>query len=312
MSILQPVHPLVIRVLVPALLVVASGTSAEEGWPAPIGEEAYQVLVSSYDYDPTIPLEARVVELKDEGDTARRKIVFRGARGYLVPGYLEVRKDFEPPYPCVLLVHGWSGDKESWWRDGGYTSGGNARKALLDRGFAVFALDAQAHGDRIAENDYAPVNDYNEPGAPPRKNYFTLRDIITQTILDYRRGLDYLASREDIDMDRIGIVGYSMGGFHAVSLMAVEPRIKAAVGCVVPVSWRADPILDPANYVRGIGDRPFMMIQGETDGHCNAAESRALFSLFEGAHKRLGLYDSGHKLPVDWVGVAVPWIAAQL
>lgn len=295
-----------------ALFLTAATCRAQDAWPDPMGREAYQLLVALYDYDPAIPLEARVVEHKEEGDTVRRKVVFRGARGYLVPGYLEFKKDLEAPYPCVLLMHGWSGDKESWWRDGGYISGGNARKALLDAGYAVFALDAQAHGDRIAENDYAVVNDYNEPGAPQRKNYFTLRDIITQTILDYRRGLDYLESRGDIDMGRIGIVGYSMGGFHAVALTALEPRIRAAAGCVVPASWREDAILDPAHYLRGIGERPFLMLQGKSDTLCNEAQSKALYSLIEGANTRLVLYDADHKLPVDWVQEAVPWLMQRL
>jgi len=46
----------------------------------------------------------------------------------------------------------------SWWKDAGYLSGGNARKALLKDGYDVFALDDQGHGDRIAENDYHVVN----------------------------------------------------------------------------------------------------------------------------------------------------------
>ena len=191
-------------------------------------------------------------------------------------------------------------------------SGGDARKALLAAGYAVFALDAQAHGDRIAENDYHPVNLYEDPAGPPRKNYFTLRDIITQTIMDYRRGIDYLETREDIDVARLGIVGYSMGGFHAVSLTAVEPRIRVSVGCVVPVSWREDPVLDPANYVRSIGERPFMMLQGKSDGLCNEEQAQALYQHFNGETARLVLFDSGHKLPVDWVWVAIPWLSERL
>jgi dienelactone hydrolase len=299
--------------LILATLVLALTVRAGDApYPSPIGEEAHRLLVSMYDYSSDIPLEARVVELKEEEDTTRQKVVFRGARGYLVPGYLEVRKDAQAPYPCVLLMHGWSGGKEAWWKDGGYISGGDTRKALLERGYAVFALDANAHGDRSAEIDYAPVNDYVEPGAPPRKNYYTLRDIITQTVLDYRRGIDYLGTRGDIDMSRLGIVGYSMGGFHAVSLTAVEPRIKAAVGCVVPVTWREDPILDPANYLRGIGQRPFLMLQGKTDELCNEEQARALFSLIEGENTKLVVYDSGHKLPLEWVSFAVPWLAERL
>jgi dienelactone hydrolase len=280
--------------------------------PPVLGEEAHKLLVRMYDYDVAIPLEARVVQRENKEGTTRDKVVFRSTRSFMVPGYFEVSEAAKAPYPCVVLMHGWSGGKEHWWKDGGYLHGGEVRKALLAAGFAIFALDAQGHGDRIAENDYHVVNLFEEPGAPPRKNYFTLRDVITQTVLDYRRGIDYLATRGDVDMARIGAMGYSMGGFHAVSLTAVEPRIKAAVGCVVPVSWRDDPILDPANYLRGIGERPFMMVQGKTDELCNEAQALELYKHLEGPNTRLELFDSGHKLPGDYVGVAVPWLIERL
>jgi dienelactone hydrolase len=280
--------------------------------PPVIGEEAHKLLVRMYDYDAAIPLEARVVEREKKEGTTRDKVVFRSTRSFMVPGYFEVSEIAKAPYPCVVLMHGWSGGKKNWWEDGGYIHGGEVRKALLAAGFAVFALDAQGHGDRIAENDYHVVNLFEEPGAPPRKNYFTLRDVLTQTILDYRRGIDYLATRGDVDMARIGAMGYSMGGFHAVSLTAVEPRIKAAVGCVVPVTWRDDPILDPANYLRGIGERPFMMVQGKTDELCNEAQAQELYKHLEGPNTKLELFDSGHKLPGEYVGVAVPWLIARL
>lgn len=280
--------------------------------PPVLGEEAHKLLVRMYDYDAAIPLEARVVEREKKEGTTRDKVVFRSTRSFMVPGYFEVSDTAKAPYPCVVLMHGWSGGKDRWWDDGGYIHGGEVRKALLAAGFAVFALDAQGHGDRIAENDYQVVNLFEEPGAPPRKNYFTLRDVLTQTVLDYRRGIDYLATRGDVDMARIGAMGYSMGGFHAVSLTAVEPRIKAAVGCVVPVSWREDPILDPANYMRSIGERPFMMVQGKTDELCNEAQAQELYKHLEGPNTKLELFDSGHKLPGEYVGVAVPWLIARI
>ena len=299
-------------ILFALIMAIALPVLSQETAPPVLGEEAHKVLLRMYDYDPAIPLEARIVERDESGSPVRFKIVFRGARGVMVPGYLQLPSTGKAPYPCVLLMHGWSGSAEHWWEDGGYLSGGNVRKALLKAGCAVLALDAQAHGDRIAENDYHVVNLYNDPNAPPRKNYFTLRDIITQTLLDYRRGLDYLDTRDDIDMDRIGIVGYSMGGFHSVALTAVDARINASVGCVVPVAWREDPILDPANYMRSIGKRPFMMVQGKKDSLCNEAQSNELYAYLEHEETRLLLYDSEHRLPVDYVAVPIPWLVDHL
>ena len=91
----------------------------------PIGAEAFAVLTAFYDYDPGIPLEARVVERLDTASGVRRKVVFRSARGFLVPAYLEFPAEGRPPYPCVLLLHGWSGAKENWWEDENYINGGD-------------------------------------------------------------------------------------------------------------------------------------------------------------------------------------------
>ncbi|GMV99539.1 MAG: hypothetical protein AMXMBFR84_06780 [Candidatus Hydrogenedentota bacterium] len=295
------------------LVACTASVSYADGYgPIPLTEDAYKILKATYDYDPEIPLDARLVEVKETESTTLRKIVFRGVRGFLVPARLEIPKGTPTPVPCVVLTHGWSGSKENWWEDDNYISGGNMRKALLEKGFAVFAIDAQGHGERMAENGYGMVNAYDGPEAPKRKNLFTLREIITQTALDVRRGLDYLDSRDDIDMDRIGISGYSMGGFHAVVITAMDPRIKVSVGCVIPVTWREDPILDPGFYAKGIGTRPFFMAFGSEDTMCDGTDAKALFGMLEGTDNRLVVIDAGHRLPATYVPDAVDFIASRI
>ena len=184
-----------------ALLVSLPLPPAVAQEPAPVemlGDEACRAVAEVYAYDATIPLEARVVEKTERDDYTREKIVFRGVNGFLVPCYLQLPPNSGPKNPCVLLLHGWSGSKENWWQDGNYISGGEARQALLAAGFAVLALDAQCHGDRIAENDFAPVNHYvdkSEQGNP-RRGYFSHVEIYIQTTRDYRRAIDYLATRQ--------------------------------------------------------------------------------------------------------------------
>jgi dienelactone hydrolase len=301
----------ILPTLIAAALVLLCGACAQKS-PEPIGEEAFKVLVAFYDYDSQIPLEARVVDLQETATGARRKVVFRSARGFLVPGYLELPKTGEPPYPCVVLLHGWSGSKDNWWEDGNYVSGGEARAALLAKGYAVFALDAQGHGDRIAENDYQVPNLYNEPGAPPRKNYFTLRDVIVQTVIDCRRAVDYLATRSEIDIRRIGVYGYSLGGFEALALTATDPRIKATVACAVPDAWGDDVVLTAANYARGLRNRIVCLLMGKQDGENAEARARRLYGLIEGPNTKIVLYDAGHQFPVEYVADAVGFITDRL
>ncbi len=298
--------------LVTLALTCISAPAEEAPKLEPIGEEAYQAVIRFFEYDKTIPLEAQIVERKETETTVRWKIVFRGVRGFLAPGYLEIPKEGAAPYPCVLLMHGWSGSKTSWWQDDNYISGGNARTALLAEGIAVFALDAQAHGDRIAENDYALVNNLVEEGLDTHINYFTLREIYVQTTTDYRRGIDYLAERPEIDSDRLGILGYSMGGTQSFMLTALEPEIKVTVACVVPAMPEKFGPVAPQNYVRGIGNRPYLMLMGRTDTMCPVDLANQLFDLIPSEHKELLFFESGHRLPSDYVNDAIKWFKTHL
>lgn len=55
-----------------------------------------------------------------------------------------------------------------------------------------------------------------------------------QQISDYRNAITYAESRDDVDVDKIGVFGISYSGGHALILAATDPRIKAVVS-VVPV-----------------------------------------------------------------------------
>jgi dienelactone hydrolase len=279
-----------------------------------LSEEGCRAIAGLYDVERSIPLEARIVEKTRQDGRLREKVVFRGAQGFLVPGYFELPSDADGPCPCVLLLHGWSGSKENWWQRGNYVSGGNARQALLAAGFAVLALDAQCHGDRISENDFAPVNHYvdENPANIPRKGYFTQVDIYIQTTRDYRRAIDYLETRPEIDKQRIGVLGYSMGGTQTFLLTGVEPRVRAAVAVAAPAENSKWSAIAPQNFVRGIGQRPFLTIMGRSDPMCAVEHAEALQSLINSKTKEQIFFDAGHKLPADYVPRAVDWFVQHL
>jgi dienelactone hydrolase len=301
------------RWLVAAICLAAARAAADEPAVERLDEEAARAVAQVYEYDASIPLEARVVEKIERDGLAREKIVFRGAQGFLVPGYLQLPAGAEGPVACVLLLHGWSGSKEAWWQDGNYISGGDARRALAEAGFAVLALDAQCHGDRISQNDFAPVNHYLDPEASqPRKGYFTLPDIYIQTTRDYRRAIDYLATRREIDGARIGVVGYSMGGTQTYLLAGVEPRVKAAVSVAAPAEKSKWSPVAPQNFLRAIGERPLLAIMGRTDEMCSPEHARTRDALLAGERHELVFLDAGHKLPKDWVPQAVAWLKKHL
>jgi carboxymethylenebutenolidase len=46
---------------------------------------------------------------------------------------------------------------------------------------------------------------------------------------DMKSAFDWLAARPDVDAQRIGVIGWCMGGGYALALAVAEPRVRAAV-----------------------------------------------------------------------------------
>jgi len=297
----------------------------------PVGEEAFWALAQFFDYDGGLRLSARVVEKTEEKTYTREKIVFTGVHGDRVPGYFAYPTTGDGPYPVVLFLHGFANSKEGPWRDDDFERGGLLTKGLLKSGFATLALDAQYHGERIAHNDY------QHPGAiVVGRQLAKYRELYTQTVIEYRLALDYLATRTVADTSRSGVIGYSMGGMMAFTLTAVEPRIKAAVACVAPpmgegllkvMYGEAPPdrlraltsspqartnVTAAQNYAPAIDSQPFLMLMGRRDGLYSIQEAQQLYDLIPSPVKELELYDSDHRLPPEYAARAVRWFVEHL
>ena len=277
-------------------------------------EEAFKARLPFFDYDKSIPLEGRIVQDWKADGRLRQKFVFRGAQGFLVPGYVEFPSTNQQPWRLVLLLHGWSGGKEDWYHDDNYINGGIMRKGLLNAGYAILALDAATHGERSNEIDYQHVNPFDDPKAAARRSYFTYAEVSIQTVKDYRRALDFIYERGVVDTNRVGLVGYSMGGMDSFYLLSVEPRITMAVAVVPPMLSLGYGPAAPVDYSWGIGNRPFLMLMGRKD----AAEDyvgkleATYHQYIETPNTKLIWYDKGHQLGEVYVSDALAWVKKHL
>jgi len=269
-----------------------------------LGPEAYGLLKATYGYDAAYPLDARSVGTFEQNGSTWEKLSFTSFHDGLVPGFLALPKG-EGPFPVVLLLHGLTGNKRQWLSDT-FTHGGEVSAGLLAAGYAVMALDAQYHGDRAVYNDFV------DPGEMVFRRGWTMRyaNLLTQTVVDYRRAIDYLETRDDIDASRVGILGYSMGGHMTFILGAVEPRVKAVVACVVP----ATPGLPMAasQFARDMGGRGLLMMMGRQDQFYTVEQAQALYDRVPGEQKALRFFDSGHSLPEAYAAEAVRWVQVNL
>lgn len=273
----------------------------------PLAGDAFTAVATFFQYDKGIPLNTDVLAKSETEGYTREKIVFTGGRGDRVPGILAIPKTGTGPYPLVLEIHAGASSKEGWWVDSSYERGQRLTECLLAKGMAVLALDAQYHGERSANNDYLSLREmYFE-----RKWFARYRDMLVESTRDYFRALDYLSARPEVDLARVGTIGYSMGAIMAIYLTALEPKIRATVACVAALSDAWLYPLSPLNFGAAIRHRPVLLLAGRTDSLISVESSQRLFDLL-GTSSELALFDSGHQLPIEYVDRAFGWFEPHL
>ncbi|MEN8230310.1 MAG: alpha/beta fold hydrolase [Bacteroidota bacterium] len=295
------------------LLVLFSAAATAQEKFQPISQEAYQVMTQFCEYDRGIPLNTHIVETVDMEYCTREKIVFSSVNNERVPGYLAIPKMGNRPYPIVLMQHGFGHEKESWWNGETYCNGSILTKDLLESGYAVLMLDAQYFGERMGRNDF----EHPRVFTVEKQWYYRLNSSVVQTVKDYRRAMDYLATRLEIDTSRIGLTGYSMGGIQTFILTAIDSRIKTSVS-VVPLPQgmhgaSSDYYLAvPKHHASRIGNRPFLLLMGNEDKSYTPEQGQELYELLNSSQKEIIWYDSGHSLPGEWTREALNWYKKYL
>ncbi len=268
-------------------------------------EKVFEVISDLYEYDRKIPLEAKIAAKKKLPEGSREKIVYTGVNQVRVPAYLVTPQNKEGKYPIVLIADGINGNKERWFEDDSWPRGGLVIKALLENGIAVMILDAVYHGERQYENDYAgPLN--------PRKFPYTTRQMVIQTAIEYRRAIDYLSTRSDIDTSRIGMMGLSLGSLITFELTAIDSRIITAAAIVVPINAAKNPPIDPFTFASHNLCNSFLMIMGNKDNYYTIEEARELYGLITITQKEFVEYNTGHRPPIEYVEKTSKWFVEKL
>lgn len=272
-----------------------------------VGPEAFLVLQTMHAYDKELPLEPSVEVPRDwsPANGTLERIVFTTFDGTRVPFTLLLPKDRKQPVPCVLLLHGLGESQESWFatRDESRLA---FAKRLVDSGMAVAAMDARNHGKRNHQFGY------QWPVSIAKNNLvYTYQEMAISTVIDYRRLIDYLEAREEIDPERFGALGMSMGGMFTFGLAGVDDRIKAAVSCVPPTpKW--DWVVGTHYFAPYIKDCALQILMGRDDPFTTVSEARELHSLLATERKDLVFYDAGHDLPDEATDDALSWLTAHL
>jgi alpha-beta hydrolase superfamily lysophospholipase len=154
-------------------------------------------------------------------DAERLEVPLDGGR---VVGNLR-RPDGQARPPLVLLVPGLDSTKEEFFK---------LENVFLERGMATLSMDGPGQGESGYELHI-------------HANY----EVAVTAMLDA------LAGRDDIDHERIGTAGVSMGGYYAPRAAAFEPRIRAQAGISGPYdmsfNWDNLPSLTRETFQHHVG-----------------------------------------------------------
>jgi dienelactone hydrolase len=186
---------------------------------------------------PSTP-KVQIVSREDRGDYVVEKFQFDNAAGAIVPGYLLLPKHRQNvPAPAVLYCHCHAGDfsngKEELFSRKYLPE--PAGPALARRGFVVLAIDAYCFGER---NGAGPggADEKDVDGEWTATKFFLWigRTLWGMMLRDDLIALDYLSARSEVDPQRIGVTGLSMGATRTWWLMALDERLRAgaAVACL--------------------------------------------------------------------------------
>lgn len=270
-----------------------------------------------YQYDADFPFELETSPAEERGNFLLQPVRFESVHDEYVPG-LYARPAGDGPFPGLVFLHGRGGKKEDIE---------DLAPLLAENGYAGIAIDCQYHGDRN----------------PRKKNIYSEfpysdRDAMIQTVVDGRRAVDFLQSREEVDPDRIGLLGGSMGGILGTLLAAVEKRLLASVLLVAGGNWKLlasksqhrDGIrlrekgvdidrmgeimapVDPINFVDLISPRKVLFQLGKKDQIVPAETGRLLVEAAK-EPKEVDWYDSGHGVPLDKAGPRIlSWLDENL
>lgn len=160
------------------------------------------------------PLDIQVSDTLRTDSYSRLTVSFTVVKEERVPAYLYIphRSGISGKLPAMLALHP-TGVAGKDIVDGQGLANRGYAKELAERGYIVLAPDYPGFGDL---KDYKFDGDRYESGT-------------MKGIFNHMRSVDLLQKREDVDPQKIGVMGHSLGGHNAMFVAAFDTRLKVVV-----------------------------------------------------------------------------------
>lgn len=226
-------------------------------WREKARKKFFELLLQKVD---NTPFEPKVMEEVDKGKYLAKKVVFNLTKESRVVSLMLVPKG-KGPFPAVLLLHDhgarfdigkekmiepWDNEEriksaKAWSEK--FFSKRFVGDELAKKGYVVLAVDAFGWGDRGSLT--------YEIQQAVASNFFNLGSSLAGLVAyEDVRASEFLASLPEVDKNRIGALGFSMGAFRAWQVAALTDIISCAV-CVCWMTTIKGVMIPGNNILRG-------------------------------------------------------------
>jgi serine/threonine protein kinase/dienelactone hydrolase len=224
----------------------------------PASDSVFQVYKEQLSYDKT-DLKARV-EWRNESskDWIQEKITFNAAYdNERVIAYLFLPKKSAPPHQTVIYFPGTGAmDQRSSQDLDKYEEFDSHLSFIVRNGravlFPVYKL--------TFERGYDALGHIWDRSLSIRQK----TELYIEFFKDFKRSIDYLETRPDIDSKRLAYIGFGWGGMHGAILPAVEDRLKVSILIAGGMLFYGVPAVEQINYVTRVRI-PTLMLDGRYD-----------------------------------------------
>lgn len=318
---------------------------------------------------PACDPQAETLERVDRGDYVQETVHFQTTPDVRVPACVLIPKDVRRPAPAIIALHD-HGGFYLWGREKlldnadehpsltdfkrQFYGGKSLAVELVRQGYVVIVIDMFFWGERrlVVEDDADDWRLRPRDITADRIIEFNRRSAAQEQLIgrtlyaagitwsgvmywDDIRTVDYLRTRPEVDPERIGCVGLSIGGLRACHLLALDERVKAGV----VVGWMASFPEQLEKHVRStIGftklvpglyrhmdypdvaslalPRALMVINGSRDGLFELNGVKQCFAKLESCYRKAGvpdklrtrLYEGPHEFNVEMQSEAWEWL----
>ncbi|HIE51210.1 MAG TPA: hypothetical protein EYP85_05585 [Armatimonadetes bacterium] len=268
------------------------------------------------------PLQPETLAQWEQGSCVVEKVVFDSEPGLAVPAFVLRPREGKQPRPAVICLHDHGpGKSESI---GLVDRGCHADMAwqLAEGGYVTLSPDLRGYGEREEDQEWAA-----------RLGSLIGQSLLGRNVWDVWRAADYLLTRPEVEKEKLGCLGFGLGGWIALLASALDERFQCLVISGFFGTWKAvlvDQKQSESYYLPGlaqiadlpdvaalIAPRPLFLEQGKRDPLFPINNARQAYLKLRYAYDALGagerldmeVFEGGHRF---WGARSLGWIGRWL